>query len=56
MLEQLPKLVNFTDNKKTNDFSNLPESIHQYIEYAYEENGTTWVGMNFPLFINSIKP
>lgn len=55
MLEQLPKIVSFTDDKKLNDYSDLPESIRDYINYAYEDDGTAWVGMNFPLFINSIK-
>ncbi len=55
LLKQLPMLVSVSNDEKLNDYSNLPESIREYVEYAYTHDERIWACINFPLFIQSLK-
>jgi len=55
LLKQLPILVSVSNDEKLNDYSNLPESIPEFVEYAYTHDECIWACINFPLFIQSLK-
>lgn len=55
LLNQLPKPINFSNNEKLSDFTNLPEIISKHTDHAYVREDVTWVCINFSSFIQSLK-
>ncbi len=54
LINQFPKPISLHDDEINNDYTNVPKSIHAYIEHAYIHDNATWICIDFPSFIQSI--